>query len=425
VILATLLPLCFVFPARAEGQPLATGWSHTYVEVVGVDSIQQTSDQGFIVTGTSFGAWVMKANFAGQPEWERVYTATVYQNAYGMLSLQTSDHGYLVMGGVSSSTGKVPWLIKLDNRGLVQWSRIYGGHTEDRFSWVQQTSDNGYIVAGNTGPINGHLFNGWVLKLSSEGSITWQEAFIGEDIHSIEQTADGGYVVSGTVGVSIEAFAWVFKLNTNGDVVWQKGFAATAYNAAYSVHQTNDGGYILAAEAMTLSSIGYYLYSHALLIKLDGDGNITWQRLYGDGVNFTTPYSVEQTRDGGFIVSGRSNGPFLLRLDANGNLVWQKIYGGENDFFSQSLETRDGGFVVGGSFASNCCGYLAWVLKANSNGSVRGCSTDTDANATLTDSFVRTVSTMPTGVLTHATATTIDVTVNIYPSALQLQCRAS
>jgi hypothetical protein len=377
------------------------------------------------MASTSSGAWVMKANFAGLPEWEKVYTATGYQSSSGMLTLQTSDHGYLVVGSVSSSTGGGPWLIKLDNRGVVQWSRVYGGLSEDRFSWVQQTIDGGYVIAGNTGPMSGHLFNGWVVKLDSGGNIAWQQAFVGEDVHFVEQTGDGGYVVAGTVGAASDALAWVFKLDPAGEIEWHRGFGVSGYNVAYSVRQTQDGGYIVIAEAMTRAPIGYFLYSDSLLIRLDSDGNVMWQKLYGDGIHFTTPYSVEQTYDGGFVISGRSTRPFLLRLDPKGNLVWQKIYGGENDFFFQSFETRDRGFVVAGSFASNCCGYLAWVLKANGNGSVRGCSTDTNANATLTESFARTVNATPTGVPTHAIATTIDVTVNINPSAVQLQCRAN
>jgi len=136
MVLVMFYPLVVISPLAAE-KPSGPTWSRTYAPIVGGDSLGETSDGGFVIAANSFGAWVMKSDNAGTPEWERNYMPTGYLDAYASQVQQTSDGGYLVTGYASFGG---PWLLKLDNNGNVQWSRIYNG---EGFSWVGQTSDGG------------------------------------------------------------------------------------------------------------------------------------------------------------------------------------------------------------------------------------------------------------------------------------------
>src|SRR5207249_3372353 len=101
---------------------------------------------------------------------------------------ETRDGGYILGGHAVSSnfvTGIDAWLLKLDSRGNVEWSKTYGGPKNDIFTMVEQTQDGGYVAAGNTESIGPQASNGWVVKLSSAGVVQWEEAFAGEDVHSI------------------------------------------------------------------------------------------------------------------------------------------------------------------------------------------------------------------------------------------------
>src|SRR5437867_2557509 len=142
MILLMLYPIVFI-PPVAGGTTSELTWSRTYAQIVGGDSLKATSDGGFVVTSTSFGAWVMRADASGQPKWEKTYTPTGYSDAESGLVQLTRDGGYLIAGGAIGLGGSHQWLLKLDNNGNVQWSRIYRGGA---FLWIEQTSDGGDIA---------------------------------------------------------------------------------------------------------------------------------------------------------------------------------------------------------------------------------------------------------------------------------------
>jgi hypothetical protein len=140
--------------------PPVTTWAKTYGGS-GDDepySIQQTSDGGYIVAGptSSFGAgsydiWVLKLNADGTVAWQKTYGGSSGDYAYSIQ--QTSDGGYIVAGPASSFPGGTPyaiWVLKLNADGTVAWQKTYGGLGYVTASFIQQTSDGGYIVAGDT-----------------------------------------------------------------------------------------------------------------------------------------------------------------------------------------------------------------------------------------------------------------------------------
>ena len=449
-IFALLSPLA-IGPSAAERVVRPT-WDRTYLSVVpGTSSVEQTSDGGFIMSAMSRGLWVAKTNPAGLPEWLREYTPAGYSQSSGFV-VRTSDSGYAIIGTALSNgyvTGFDGWLLKLGAIGNVQWSKTYGGLQDDFLSAGQQTSDGGYIVAGNTQSFGSPYdsSNGWVLRLDAQGSVLWQEVFPAQDIFSIDETSDGSFLVAGAVGVAGQADAWLLKLDSEGRVEWQRAYAVPAGNSiirdhAFSIRQTPDGGYVVGGDVIAWGSSPYLpfeipLRSYAWVLRLDSQGEIVWQRLFGGG-GFTQHVYVSETSDEGFIVSGRFekanlggplvglSAPFLLKMDAEGNLVWQKIYGGANDFLIQSQQTRDGGIIAVGSLVGgspNCCDNLAWALKVDSEGNVRGCPVGVQSNATLADTSATVTNTTVASVNTNSTGTPTDVTVTAPPILLvQNQC---
>src|SRR5438128_7422995 len=127
LILVLFAGLPFVRPAQAE-RVLGLTWDRTYARgLAGPYSTHQTSDGGFIISGESSGAWVMKANAAGMPEWQRRYIPSGYNDASGSAT-PTSEGGYVLAGSALApccSRGYSAWLLKLDHRGGAEWSRTY------------------------------------------------------------------------------------------------------------------------------------------------------------------------------------------------------------------------------------------------------------------------------------------------------------
>jgi len=290
-------------------------------------SIQQTSDGGYVVAGYTvpFGAsymdaWVLKLDGKGKVQWQKTYGGT--SNDVAQSIQQTSDGGYIV-AGITQSFGVVfvaAWVFKLDANGNVQWQKTYGGGDLDRANSIQQTSDGGYVVAGWTSSFGAGGYDAWLFKLDANGNVQWQKAYggTGDDFaNSIQQTSDSGYVVAGwtsSFGAGY-ADAWLFKLDANGNVQWQKAYGGTGNDYAQSIQQTSDGEYVVAVKTGAFGA-GW----DAWVFKLDANGNVQWQTL--DEMTDSIPYSIQQTTDSGYIVAGSAGWTLVtLKLDANGEIL--------------------------------------------------------------------------------------------------------
>ena len=132
----------------------------------------------------------------------------------------------------------------------------------------------------------------------------------------IQQTKDGSYIFagvtnsnnSGVSGNQANYDALIAKLNASGDIEWQKHLGGSGFDRAYSIQQTRDGGYIFAG--VTNSNDGDVSGNHgnsdAWIVKLNASGGIEWQKCLG-GSNYDVAYSIRQTGDGGYIIAGSTS----------------------------------------------------------------------------------------------------------------------
>jgi uncharacterized delta-60 repeat protein len=188
---------------NVEWQDMYTFFVNSYLR-----SVQETSDGGYIVAGhiypslnNSFDFLVLKLNSIGLTEWQRYYGGS--QDDWANAIQETDDGGYFIAGYTESfGAGNLDfWVLKLTSVGNIDWERAYGGDGDDWANSAQQTSDGGFIVAGSSDSFGAGLSDFWLLKLSSLGTIDWEMTYgdIGEEAaFFIQQTDDDGYVVAGT-----------------------------------------------------------------------------------------------------------------------------------------------------------------------------------------------------------------------------------
>ena len=365
-------------------------------------SIQQTNDGGYIVAGetNSFGAggsdvWILKLTSSGDIEWQKTYGGIVDDCAWSIQ--QTGDGGYIVAGETGSfgARDKDIWILKLSSTGAIEWQRTYGGSEWETDPSIQQTNDRGYIVVGHTESFGVGGADIWILKLSSAGDIEWQRTYgAGEQEYapSIQQTSDGGYIVAGhTYSVGVEMWGyWILKLSPEGDIGWQKTYGWSTFDKPNSIQQTSDGGYIVIGETSSFGAGS----SDIWILKLSSDGDIEWQKTYG-GTSYDEALSIQQTNDGGYIVAGStdsfgagSSDVWILKLTSSGDIGWQKTYGGSgSDSASSIQQTSDGGYIVTGYIISWGAGSRDfWVLKLSSDGDINPrCSFIRSSKAAVSD----------------------------------------
>jgi len=300
---------------------------------------------------------------------------------YAFSVQQTSDGGYIVAGETNSFTmGSLDiFLIKTDANGNIQWAKAYGGTGYDNARSVQQTSDGGYIVAGKTGSFGAGRYDIFLIKTDANGNVQWAKTYGGtddEEAYSVQQTSDGGYIVAGwtrSFGAGYDD-AFLIKTDANGNIIWAKTYGGTNLDSASSVQQTSDGGYIVVGSTASFGAGN----SDIFLIKTDANGNIIWAKTYG-GTGNDWAHSVQQTSDGGYIVAGYTNSfgagaVFLIKTDASGNIIWAKTYRGGGAYSVQ--QTSDGGYILAGytrSFGAG--GADIFLVKTDANGNIQWAKT--------------------------------------------------
>lgn len=348
-------------------------------------SVQQTSDGGFIITGStrSFGAgiddvWLIKTDMNGFKEWDQTFGGSGYDQGYSVQ--QTRDGGYILTGSTQSDgigSMRYAWLIKTDAEGNEEWNQIMGPRagidfTDGRF--VQQTTDGGFFVTGTGGSAV------WLIKTDSEGNEEWSKAF-SDSLYGgnlARQTTDGGFVIVGgaTCPHSTEFLCWnvvLIKTDAEGNKEWTQnlGGNGTPENptSIRSVKQTLDGGFILVGNKANIEEP--YSEGDVWLIKISATGEAEWEKTFG-GDQADIGRSVQQTMDGGYIVTGSTHSfrtgesnIWIIKTDAEGNEKWNKIIGGTEADRGNSIQlTSDGGYVIVGYTKSYGAGYLdVWLVR--------------------------------------------------------------
>jgi gliding motility-associated-like protein len=380
---ACLIGTTFIllFSARLLGQAPVIQWQKTLGSFNGdyPQSVQQTSDGGYIVGG---------------------YTEGPDGDVEGY-------HGNIVIGDV--------WLTKLSATGSLQWTKCLGGTYTEVNTYVQQSPDGGYILAASSASIDCGMAPGhggldiWLVKLSSAGDIQWQHMFGGsgnEYATSLNPTPDGGYIIGGYTSSSdgqVTGFHpsgsysfdwWIIKVDAGGNLKWERTVGGSDVDQCFGVALTSDGGCIATGRVTSTDgdAVGNHGGEDAMLVKLDNAGNIQWKKVYG-GSNFDSGWGVLTTSDGGYIFSGRTasnNGDvsgnhqamgsfedfWVVKTDASGTIQWQKCYGGSANEEAFCMDrTADGGWVIGGSAESkdgdlSCDAGVndVWIIKIDASG---------------------------------------------------------
>jgi len=260
------------------------------------------------------------------------------------------------------------------------WIKQFGGENKDVGYDIKITSNGGYIITGSTvsyGTGNNKKPDLWLLRTDANGNELWNKTFGNEytdEGYCCQETSDGGFIIVGkTWSNEKNSDLWLIKTNENGELQWKKSYGYEYDDIGYSVEQTNDGGYIISG------STGYSYHEEndfdIWILKIDHNGELEWDKtIYGDGQD--DAMCIIQTNDNGYILTGtyadeyRNYNIILIKMDENGNEEWTEMIGGYDfDYGYNVIQTSDGGYtVVGGSYSFDI--FPGILIKVDENGSI-------------------------------------------------------
>jgi gas vesicle protein len=329
-------------------------------------SIKATSDGGYILGGTSNSSvggqkkdasigqndiWILKLDARGNEMWQKTIGGLAEEQLASLIL--TKDNGYLIGASSESdfckykdsewnkntiykseaSRGSLDyWLVKLNNKGNLDWQKTIGGNYLDQLRSIVSTTDGGYFIGG------------------------------------ISNSNSGNDKLKGCEG---QTDYWYMKLSSKGEMLWQNTYGGTGDENVYTVLETKDQNLLLGGNtnSETTPAGNSPNGSDFMLLKLDATGTVLWEKLY-DVQQQDIMTSVIQNKDESLVICGYSRNDviakssglkkvkapkgmedyILIKTDKNGEQQWENYYGSDNsDVLSKAIETRDGGYLLAGT----------------------------------------------------------------------------
>ena len=339
-------------------------WSIAFVSIISI----ALSSIFFALPGCSFA-------LAYEPveEWNSTFGG---RYGDGVWCLQECENGgYILVGNTASrGEGSDLFLIRTDAWGKAIWSKILGGSGEDVGYFVQEAKDGGFIVTGSTKSFAMGQELLWLIKTDCNGSLSWDKTFggfvysSGDGGWSVDETEDGGYAVTGYTQSNGggRKDLWLIKTDGQGSRIWDKTFGGREDDVGMSVLQSRDGGYIVAGRTASFGKGGDDIW----LLRTDSRGEELWNATFG-GKQDDAGFQVAEIADG-YAVVGRTESGFdkkriiLIKVDHDGQKLWEKTYTGSSAASLQS--TDEGGFVIAGRIDNKKTGRDALIIKTDSIG---------------------------------------------------------
>jgi hypothetical protein len=311
-----------------------------------------------------------------QITFERTYAIGDAQ-VIGRCVQQTNDNGYIIAcSGYNSSQGL---MIKTNEYGDTSWCKVYYHEKNISFISVVQTDDGGYAMTGYwREKVQPYRLSLCIVKIDEYGEELWSKDYYWDDHYigySIKQTEDNGFVITGKGDVvDIDANTFLMKTDMNGDSLWTKIYTWTPYRwGGNEVLVSSAGGYVIVGGERWEDEM-----SDAFLLRTDENGNILWTKTYNLSYS-EAGISIHELEGEGYLISGEvsysyQGNPdlFLMKIDLQGDAIWTEYYGNTDyEFGGWSHISSDGSIYLTGSKYVSGQGYKVFIINADSIGEMK------------------------------------------------------
>jgi len=361
--------------------------------------------------------WIVKLDACGNKVWDKKFN--LLEETYDFWDFVEVSDGYVLLGrkylpnsGAGMGNSLSPFEIyvtKISKSGVKLWEKTYGNINAEHPNSIIPSGDGGFIISSTSNSPAGRdksqgyfdtnswfysfpNYDLWILKIDGNGNKVWDKTIGNLDRDEaapwICASGDGGYLISSSSGKEqanpnpIPTLARLTKIDALGNRIWTKTYLPTAGSySTCTIMNTSDGNYIIGANNN----------NNYALIKVDPNGTVLWERIYGgSGADYLS--SIKEFPNGDLLIGGISGSPadgdksepsygggdfWILRTDKSGNIIWNKTIRGAGGEWGGNLALlNDGSFVIGGSSNSPIGGDKSeasrggtdiWILKVGTD----------------------------------------------------------
>ncbi|MBP9082406.1 MAG: T9SS type A sorting domain-containing protein [Bacteroidia bacterium] len=345
--------------------------------------IRETLDGGYVFCGNSnFNGndlQVIKLDSMANIQWAKVYTGPAIEFATEIEQL--ADSTYIVNGTYNAGNNCKSWLIALNTSGDSLWSQLFSagpGSTNVDYNNSMAVINNSLVgLTGFYSPVplthtKGYFFSiiGNGIQLSSR---IYDFSLFGTEPRAIATTSNSEYLITGGVGTSPSSTdMFLMRTTTFGDTLWYKTFNFSYQESGIDVIETSDNGILISGFIINPATSN----SNICLIKTDAIGDTQWTKVF-DHNNEQLVYSIQETQNGDFILTGKITGGipvdgnvFLMKINSSGDSLWTKQFGGTSDDMGYSVQAlSDGGYILSG-YSGSFGTVGAYIIKTDSSGNI-------------------------------------------------------
>lgn len=336
--------------------------------------IQQTSDEGYIAIGydrinSMSKMYLIKLNNVGNLVWTKIIGIG---NTEGYWLEETTDKGFIFAGDTDS--GLVDdkfYIVKTDSNGNVQWEKTFTNSTLDQAYCVKQTLDKGFVVIGRTTFQNAGVY---IIKTDSLGNVQSQKVYYNSPENKIIReiiVLQNGYLAIGYVFNTSFSDIYLMRFNNNLDTIWTKKIGGSKNDYGYSIDKINENRFIIGGTSNSFQINNIY---QSISCLIDSNGSLIWQKTYFNN-GFDKCNSIRYKNVSGFVMVGSSDSlnnltykAKLRFIDLNGNVLFENSMLPETRGAGfESVEmTDDNGFILAGYITTNTAVEKMYIVKTDS-----------------------------------------------------------
>ncbi len=292
--------------------------------------------------------------------------------------VKTSDNSITIASTVTNIvTNKRDYsLTKINSANEIEVVKTYGDSiNNEQALHVISTFDKGFLIVGQSVVPPNDSADMYVVKTDSAGNFEWEKYYGGsnfEAAYSVIQSPDTGYIILGwTQSFGNGQQDWyLVKTDKFGNQQWQKTYGSSEVDIATSITSIIDGSYLISGVS------GGGGASIGRVRKIDSLGTVIWSKSYKHENNPTNDiWKTLELSNGDIVSTGMTdetdNAGWLIKTDMAGNKLWSRMYNNNAniDLFYDFTTTADGGFLLAGlAWNANNNSQDAWLLKVDSVG---------------------------------------------------------